>query len=178
MPSTEMDIGFADELGSLDPQGFGPADFGSPTSTSLSPTKQQVEANYLSRCLELTRQFGAIPQGAFLESSISNELTSDTVTEDVQIANVIGSGSGFIFGLILHYSIRSSYRTGHYEIDLSKTQPDENAIAKMQVDDIVIYLDGERLSYLIKKAGKNFIKGEIDDDGGETTPLKQDDYKD
>lgn len=82
----------------------------SPNSPAVNATPQQTQLNFISRLIEISRFSGAPAQAAFCETAFSDDLTSEVVTENVQISNVVGNGAGLLFGIFIYYVLPRRYR--------------------------------------------------------------------
>ncbi len=135
------------------------------STTSQNPSKAQVEANYLSRNLELAVLDGSVVQGLVLAQSLNeSDLSSDEVTESAVVSTALGNASGLIIALAMHFFLRSHYRTGIYQIQLKADKPTDEELAKMKKSDVFIYLSRGKLNYFVKRSSSELIHGQIDDD--------------
>jgi len=128
------------------------------------PSKKQVEANNLSRSLELSTLYGSWEQGLVLNQTLNNQdLTSDDVTASAVASTAVGNATGFITAILVHFCFRDYYRTGKYQLFLDSQAPNLAAKVLMQKNDISIYLDGEKIKYCIRESDRNYIQGTIED---------------
>lgn len=126
------------------------------------PTQQQIEANNLSRCFELTPLFGSAEQALVLSHALeADELDSDSATESAVVSTAVANASGIITAIITHYCLRSSYRTGKYQITLRAEAPSANDQAQMKKNDIIIFLENGFLCYFVKRSSGRPIQGQI-----------------
>lgn len=133
-------------------------------------TRKQIEANYLARNFELSLFYGSAEQALFLNHTLSkSNLSSEQVTESAVVSTAVGNASGFITAIIAHYCFRNSYRTGEYQVQLKAEAPSEADKAKMNKNDIYIYLHEDKLSYFVKASSSELIPGQINDDNEDET---------
>src|SRR5690349_14204207 len=83
-------------------------DVDSPRSTtSHNPTKDQVQANALSRCIELSTAMGSPVQAVVLNQALQkSDLDSDEATESSIVSVAAGNASGLISALLIHYYLK------------------------------------------------------------------------
>ncbi len=113
------------------------------------PNANNVKSNYLSRFIEVSRFTGAPAQGAFYASNLDDANTSEEVTADIQIGNVIGNGVGLFCGLALHYLARPYYRTGSHEILWVEKEPSASTIKSLGLKGDGAYVrHGNKLYYV------------------------------
>ncbi len=173
MMSYEQDLSVIGVTPDAAVPGFDDSGLEHPTSSSLTsenPTRKQVESNNLSRCMELTPLFGSAEQALVLNHSLGNDdLDSDEVTEGAVVSAAIGNATGLITAIVAHFCLRSSYRTGNYQVILKKQPLSDENITELKKNEIFLYHDSEKncLAYVVKRApllpffSSELVRGQI-----------------